>query len=189
MTLSEDNFAGVTRSRERPRVPEVLGVQSVLFVCLGNICRSPLAHGVLAHRAAERGVSDRLRIDSCGTGGWHVGSPPDPRSIAAAGRRGIVLRSVARKLDPSVDFERFDLIVPMDRANARDLSRHGCPERKMALCLGFVEDDELELARRHTFEVPDPYHGQDEDFDTVYRLVDSSARGLLRALQGGTSYP
>src|SRR5690606_14742882 len=88
----------------------------VLFVCLGNICRSPLAEGVFTHLSREAGLDDRFRIDSAGTGGWHAGEPPDPRSVEVAARHGIVLEGVARKTRPR-DFHDFDLILAMDGEN------------------------------------------------------------------------
>ena len=154
-------------------------------MCLGNICRSPLAQGVLEHRAAAMDLSDDLRIASCGTGSWHIGSPPDPRSIAVARKHGVSLNSRGRQVNPGADFANFDLIVPMDRANERDLIRLGCPNTKMALCLAFVEPDAESLAQRHGYEVPDPYHDGDEGFDTVFRLIDSSAKGLLASILSG----
>src|SRR5215210_6213664 len=92
----------------------------LLFVCLGNICRSPTAEGVMRHVLREQGLEDRMEIDSAGTGGWHVGAPPDERATEAAQRREIVLDGAARKFSPG-DFEDFDLILAMDESNRRDL--------------------------------------------------------------------
>lgn len=169
----------------KPTAPEVRHVRSVLFVCLGNICRSPLAQGVLEHRATAMDLADDLRIASCGTGSWHIGSAPDPRSIAVARKNGIRLASRGRQVDPATDFATFDLIVPMDRANERDLLRLGCPADKLALCLAFVGPDTDALARSHGYEVPDPYHDGEEGFDTVFRLIDSAAAGMLEAIAAG----
>lgn len=166
----------------KPAAPDVRHVRSVLFVCLGNICRSPLAEGVFIHRATSARVLQQLRIDSYGTGSWHVGNAPDHRSVAVARTHGVALTSRARQLDPATDFSTFDLIVPMDRKNERDLLRHGCPREKLALCLAFVASDADMLARAHAYEVPDPYYGGDDGFETVFRLVDSAAAGLLDAM-------
>lgn len=159
---------------------------SVLFVCLGNICRSPLAQGVLEHLATERGVRDRLLIESCGTGAWHVGNLPDPRTIDVAFRNGVALRSRARQFDPASDFQRFGLILAMDKRNQRDiLSGAGAnaDERKVRLFLEFADPA---LAEPHGMEVPDPYHGGAAGFDLMYRLVRSGAEGVLREVLGDT---
>ncbi|MEZ6317889.1 MAG: low molecular weight protein-tyrosine-phosphatase [Phycisphaerales bacterium] len=98
----------------------------VLFVCLGNICRSPLAEGIFIHIARERGVLDRFRVDSAGTGGWHVGNPPDPRSVAVARKHGIELPSRARTFDDGLrESERFEWLIAMDRENEADMLARG----------------------------------------------------------------
>jgi protein-tyrosine phosphatase len=162
-----------------PPRPVAAGARRVLFVCLGNICRSPLAQGVLEHQATARGVRDRLTIASCGTGSWHVGQPPDPRTIDVARRHGVALRSRARALDPACDFTAFDLLLAMDRRNLRDILRAGGPPGKAALFLQFAPP---ELAARYGHDVPDPYHGGPEGFDEVYSLVRAGAEGLLDAM-------
>jgi protein-tyrosine phosphatase len=146
---------------------------SVLFVCLGNICRSPLAEGIFLHLARERGVLERLRVDSCGTGGWHVGNPPDPRSVAVAAKHGIVLPSRARKLDPAGD-AAFDWIIAMDRQNQKDLLRAGLPAERVKLMMGFHPEPPMD-------EVPDPYYGGDEGFEQVYQMLVGACEGLLNA--------
>lgn len=147
----------------------------VLFVCLGNICRSPLAEGIFIHLARERGVLDRFRVDSCGTGGWHAGNPSDPRSIAVAAKHGIELPSVARKFDPRSDIDGFDLILPMDRQNMRDLIDLGVPEAKLKLML----DHHPSPPSR---EVPDPYYGGPDGFDKVYEMLRVSCESMLDSL-------
>jgi protein-tyrosine phosphatase len=141
----------------------------ILFVCLGNICRSPTAEGVMRRLVREEGLEDRIEIDSAGTGGWHVGAPPDARATEAAARRGTVLEGAARRFDPS-DFERFDLIVAMDRENLRDL-------------LALAPDDEarakVRMFRAGGLDVPDPYYGGDDGFEEVLDLVEEAARELL----------
>jgi protein-tyrosine phosphatase len=145
----------------------------ILFVCLGNICRSPTAEAVLRHLVRERGLEDEIEIDSAGTGGWHVGSAPDERATAAAGRRGIELTGSARRFDPERDFERFDLILAMDAENLRDL-------------LAVAPDDEarakLRMFRPGDLDVPDPYYGGRDGFDEVLDLVDEAALELLQEL-------
>jgi protein-tyrosine phosphatase len=149
----------------------------VLFVCLGNICRSPLARNILEHAARGRGVLDRLRVDSCGTGGWHVGDPADPRTVAVARRRGLPFHHVARQVRVPEDFREFDLIIAMDHSNLRTLRRLGAPEERLRLMRWFSEPD-----RSPTPEVPDPYTGDDRDFDHVYDLLERACGALLDAL-------
>lgn len=145
---------------------------SVLFVCLGNICRSPLAEGVFLHLVAEAGSADVV-VDSAGTGAWHVGERPDPRSLEVAERHGIDLPGHARRVTEE-DFHRFDRIVAMDRSNLSDLE-----SLRPADC-----DVVLELLRDHDpdpgdGEVPDPYYGGDDGFDRVYHMVRRSCEALL----------
>lgn len=147
---------------------------SVLFVCLGNICRSPLAEGVFLHLLQEAALEEGFRVDSAGTGAWHVGNPADPRSREVALRNGITLTSTARQVHPR-DFHDFDVIVAMDRSNLADLEalqeEHGGDAR-----LVLMRDFDPEPGDR---EVPDPYYGGDSGFDRVYEMVLRSARGLL----------
>lgn len=147
----------------------------ILFVCLGNICRSPLAEGVFLHRAAERGMSGAVRVDSAGTGAWHVGNLPDPRSRDVATRNGVSLPGRARQVRES-DFHDFDLIVAMDTDNLQTLERlredsHG--GAKLHLFREFDDEAAGDL------DVPDPYYGGPEGFDEVFRMVDRAAGGLL----------
>jgi len=146
----------------------------VLFVCLGNICRSPTAEGVFAKLVADEGLADRIETDSAGTGDWHVGDPPDPRAIAEAARRGIDIgglrgRQVARK-----DFEEFHYVLAMDSSNHRDLRALSPKEHHEKICL-FLE---FAPGAGET-EVPDPYYGGHEGFARVYDLVLDASRGLL----------
>lgn len=151
---------------------------SVLFVCLGNICRSPLAEGVFAHLVESRGLEGRYRVDSAGTGAWHVGELPDPRSREVARRNGVTLPSRARQVTPA-DLEDFDVVVAMDRNNLDDLeslqSRNGGDAR-----LVLMRDFDPEPGNG---EVPDPYYGGPDGFDKVYEMVHRSARGLLDHLE------
>lgn len=155
---------------------------SVLFVCLGNICRSPLAKVVFAERARQRGVLDRLRIDSCGTGHWHAGGPADARSVSVARRNGLVLEHVARQIDPRRDFLEFDLIIAMDTENTDVLTMRGAPMERVHLVRSF--DPEMAGKPDSEIGVPDPYVGGEEGFDEVYRMLDRACRGLLDHLFG-----
>ena len=146
----------------------------ILFVCLGNICRSPLAEGVFRHHLAKRGILDRFDIDSAGTGGWHAGEPADPRARAIAEEHGVTLTSRARKVTRN-DFDRFDWLICMDQSNADTLLAEGAPPEKVQLLLSY--DDTVKL-----LEVPDPYYGGDDGFRTVFRLVDSACQALMESL-------
>ncbi len=149
----------------------------VLFVCLGNICRSPLAEGLFIHLARARGILHRFEIDSCGTGGWHVGERPDKRALAVAKKHGVELPSLARRLDSPGDFERFHLILHMDRANRRDLLAEGAPEDRVRLLRAF--DPTLANRADGDLDVPDPYYGADGGFDEVFAMVHAACNGLL----------
>lgn len=152
----------------------------VLFVCLGNICRSPLAEGIFLHVARERGVADRFEADSCGTGHWHAGEPPDHRAMAVAKRRGVHLPSIARQVDAGCDFEDFDVIVAMDASNRQALVRLGAPEERVRLMRSY--DRELADARGEALDVPDPYYGGPEGFDRVFEMLERACHGLLDEL-------
>ncbi|MDX6665417.1 MAG: low molecular weight protein-tyrosine phosphatase [Solirubrobacteraceae bacterium] len=143
----------------------------ILFVCLGNICRSPTAEGVMRHLLDERGLGDEVTVESAGTGAWHVGSPPDERSADAAQRRGIVLEGAARQVRPS-DFTDFDLIVAMDRSNLRDL---------YALAPGEEARDRLRLLVGDA-DVPDPYYGGERGFDDVLDLITEACERLVEEI-------
>ncbi len=150
---------------------------SILFVCLGNICRSPLAKGVLAHQASVKGVGDRFRIDSCGTGHWHVGGPADPRTMLVAARNGVQFEHTARQVDPAVDFQAFDLILPMDSQNKRDLLRLGAPAERVRLFRSY--DPALAGAPEHGLGVPDPYSGDERAFQQVFDMLWAASEGFL----------
>ncbi|MCL4742462.1 MAG: low molecular weight phosphotyrosine protein phosphatase [Phycisphaerales bacterium] len=151
--------------------------RSLLFVCLGNICRSPLAEGIFLHLADARGVRDRFEADSCGTGAWHVGERPDARAAAVARQNGVKLVSIARQLDPRRDFERFDLLLPMDRTNRDDLLDAGAPESRVRLMRSF--DPTLAGAGERELDVPDPYYGGPDGFQHVFDMLVRSCTGLL----------
>lgn len=146
----------------------------VLFICMGNICRSPLAEGVFKHQASKRGVLQQFHVDSAGTGGWHAGEKPDPRSIDVALRHGIVLDSRARQVRRS-DFTDFDLLICMDEDNREFMEEMGAPAAKLSLLLEFDPKSPVR-------EVPDPYYGGVDGFMTVYNLVNNACAALLDSL-------
>lgn len=151
---------------------------ALLFICMGNICRSPLAEGIFIHKARARGVLDRFLIDSCGTGGWHVGECADPRALEVARKNGVELPSCARQIDPAADFERFDLLLPMDRSNLHHLSGLGAPPDRTRLLRSF----DPEALKTGDLDVPDPYWGGDDGFDKVFAMLDRACDGLLAYL-------
>jgi protein-tyrosine phosphatase len=146
----------------------------ILFVCMGNICRSPVAEGVFLHLARERGTLDRFVVDSAGTGGWHAGSKPDRRSIDVAAKRGVHLPSVARQVTRD-DFARFDVLIVMDTQNEEDLLAMGAPREKVVRLMAYHPNPALT-------EVPDPYYGGEDGFEGMYDLIDKACRGLLDRL-------
>ena len=149
---------------------------SVLFVCMGNICRSPTAEGVFRHLVAERGLVDRIDVDSAGTHAYHVGEPPDRRAQAAAAQRGVSLADIRARRVGMADFERFDFVLAMDRDNLDLLSEQAdaSQRRKLHLFLDFSSGAES--------EVPDPYYGGETGFERVLDLVEDASRGLLETL-------
>ncbi|MBV6416119.1 MAG: Low molecular weight protein-tyrosine-phosphatase YfkJ [Steroidobacteraceae bacterium] len=154
----------------------------ILFVCLGNICRSPTAEGVFRALALREAPELVVTADSAGTAGYHVGEPPDHRSLAAARRHGYDLSAHrARRIGPQ-DFARFDLLLAMDASNLADLDALAPREAqgRIRLLLEFAPD-----AGR--LDVPDPYYGTAPDFDLVVDLVERGARGLLAALASAPS--
>lgn len=152
----------------------------VLFVCLGNICRSPLAEGIFLHLARARGLAERFDVDSCGTGAWHVGERADQRSIAVARRHGVELPSIARQLDPASDFDRFHWFIAMDRANVRSILTAGGPRERVRLMRSF--DPSLAGREMADLDVPDPYDWHGDGFEDVYQMLLSACRGLLDVL-------
>ncbi len=158
----------------------------VLFVCMGNICRSPLAEGVFEHLARQRMAQDRFRIDSAGTGGWHTGNTADPRSAAVAAKHGITLTSLARQIDPPSDFlppeeGGFDHIIVMDTSNLNDCLRSGADPQRTALLRSF--DPQFAGDGPHKAPgVPDPYYGGPDGFEDGYRMIHAACTGLLDQL-------
>jgi protein-tyrosine phosphatase len=157
---------------------------SLLFVCLGNICRSPLAEAIFVHLAQARGAGEQFLVDSCGLGGWHAGEPPDPRARAVAERRGVRMSRVARKVDAGSDFARFDLLLPMDLENRDRLLEIGAPPGRVRLVRSF--DRTLAGAAEGDLAVPDPYYGGPEGFERVFEMLERACGGLLEeVLDGG----
>jgi protein-tyrosine phosphatase len=158
-------------------------VTRILFVCLGNICRSPTAEGVMRSLVAQAGLQDSIELDSAGTGAWHVGSPPDERATEAASIRGVALEGSARQVR-TADFKDFDLLIAMDSANLRDLR---------ALAQGDEERAKVRLLREFDpasavagdLDVPDPYYGAGDGFAKVFDLVQAACEGLLAQIQAG----
>ena len=153
----------------------------ILFVCMGNICRSPTAEALMRRLVASEGLEDRVVLDSAGTGSWHVGEPPDPRAEAAARRRALDLDGRARQVE-AADFDRFDLILAMDEANRRELlalARDDDARAKVRLLREF--DPAADAGR--DLDVPDPYPGGEDGFERVLDMLERAVRGLLGQLR------
>lgn len=149
----------------------------VLFVCMGNICRSPTAEGVFRHKVEQAELASRISIDSAGTHAYHVGNPPDGRAQTAALKRNIDLSSQRARKVTTADFEIFDYVIAMDRSNHADL---------LAICPAEYEDRVhlfLDFANSDVSEVPDPYYGQGQGFEIVLNLVEDASEGLLAHIQ------
>ncbi len=149
----------------------------VLFVCSGNICRSPTAEAVFAHQAERRGIA--VHADGAGIGGWHVGEPPDARSAAEAARRGVPLRGVARQVRAG-DFDDFDLLVAMDRTHERDLHRLA-PDEETAAKVRLLREWDPDV--NGDLDVPDPYYGGADGFRDVFDLIARSSDALLDEIE------
>jgi len=151
---------------------------AVLFVCLGNICRSPVAEGVFTQKIDEAGLSEHVEVDSAGTAAWHVGKAPDDRMIKAADERGYDLSSFRARQAVAADFEKFDYILAMDLENYDNLCQIRPPAAKAKLVLF------LEYARGvEETEVPDPYFGGQDGFYHVIDLVEAASEGLIESLE------
>ena len=150
---------------------------NVLFVCMGNICRSPTAEGYFRHIVEEAGLTDQIKIDSAGTHAYHIGSPPDHRAQAAASKRGIDLSSLRGRKVENKDFTDFDYVLGMDNSNHSDLQE---------VAGGHAENLFMFLAFANNFsetEVPDPYYGGDQGFEHVLDLIEDASRGLLNDIK------
>jgi protein-tyrosine phosphatase len=146
----------------------------VLFVCLGNICRSPTAEGVFRERVKQRGLEDKITIDSAGTGDWHIGKPADQRAAQAALARGYDLSALRARQAAREDFSQFDYILGMDHSNLANLKALAPPDYSgyLGLFLDFAK------ASDH-LEVPDPYYGGERGFQLVLDLIENASEGLL----------
>lgn len=155
--------------------------QRILFVCLGNICRSPAAEGILRDLVIRRGLTERIEVDSAGTYAGHTGELADPRMRRAASARGIELTHRARQIREA-DFERFDRIIVMDDYNYEDVHRLA-PSRELANKIDRMRDFFSEETRRRFNYVPDPYYEGHEGFEIVLDLLEEGCRNLLSHLQ------
>jgi len=155
----------------------------ICFVCLGNICRSPMAAGVFRHLAQQAGLADSVHVESAGLGGWHVGEPPDARAVRTARRHGVVLDGVAQQFTAR-DFERFDLLLALDEDiyhGLLRLARNPADRSKVK----YLRDYDPQAGADR--EVPDPYYSDQRAFDEAYELVERSCRGLLERLRSSVS--
>jgi protein-tyrosine phosphatase len=153
---------------------------SVLFVCMGNICRSPTAEGMFRKHVADVGLADRIHIESAGTHAYHVGAPPDHRAQAAAARRGVTLTHIRARQISDEDFESFDYVFAMDKDNLGELLERAPAEHrdKVRLFLDFAGTEQVA-------EVPDPYYGGTSGFELVLDLVEQGSERLLQRIRSG----
>jgi len=153
--------------------------RKILFVCMGNICRSPSAEAVFTSLVNDRGLTGLFEIDSAGTGGWHVGKNADKRMIDHASKRGYDLTSIARKFNPNVDFDKFDMIIVMDdenKSNLFDIVRSEADKKKIHKMTDYRKLWNYD-------EIPDPYYGGEEGFELTLDLLEDSCQGLLEKLE------
>jgi protein-tyrosine phosphatase len=155
----------------------------ILFVCLGNICRSPTAEGTMRALLREAHMEGEVQLDSAGTGGWHVGEPPDRRATAAARERGIALEGKARTVSPE-DFDDFDLLIAMDRSNQRAL-RQLAPGDEARSKVRLLREFDPASQGANDLDVPDPYYGAGGGFEEVLDLVQAACEGLLEQIRAG----
>lgn len=149
----------------------------VLFVCLGNICRSPLAEAIFKNKVKQKGLEQVVFADSCGTSNYHIGDSPDPRTIANATKNGIVIEHCGRQLGEE-DLEKFDLILAMDKSNYQNILRLPNSSNFAKKVMLMREFDPVEKG-----EVPDPYHGGEKGFQEVYDILDRSMENLIHHLR------
>lgn len=151
----------------------------ILFICLGNICRSPAAHAVMQQLVDDAGLRERFLIDSAGIGPWHVGQLPDSRMRRHGARRGLQVDHIARQFDARKDFARFDYIVVMDEENYRTICGKAPDEAAKQKVIRMAD---YFTAHPHAHDVPDPYYGGERDFELALDLIEDGCRGLLAAL-------
>jgi protein-tyrosine phosphatase len=154
----------------------------LLFVCLGNICRSPTAEGTMRTLVREAGLEQEIELDSAGTGGWHVGSAPDERATATAARRGIVLEGAARRVSEE-DFDDFDLILAMDSSNLEDLRALAGSDQSRRAKVRLLREFDPASAELDDLDVPDPYYGAGDGFERVLDHVQAACAGLLARIR------
>lgn len=153
----------------------------VLFVCLGNICRSPTADGVFQKKVKDVGLAEKIIIDSAGTGGWHIGNPADPRASQHAAKRGYDMSALRARKVADDDFERFDYVLAMDSDNLDDLLAL-CPseyQARVQLMLDYLPEN----FPKPMSEVPDPYYGGEDGFELVLDLIEAASDNLLADIQ------
>ncbi|MGH1486717.1 MAG: low molecular weight protein-tyrosine-phosphatase [Cellvibrionaceae bacterium] len=151
---------------------------NVLFVCLGNICRSPTAHGLFQYHVDQAGLTNNIHVDSAGTGAWHAGNPPDDRAQSSALEKGYDIGGLRARQVTAADFKKYDYILAMDKQNLIDL-RVMCPTGYHGVLALFLEAAGL----KEMLEVPDPYYGGQEHFEHVIQLVERGAENLLARIQ------
>ncbi len=155
-----------------------LTMTRVLFVCLGNICRSPLAEAIFNHQIREKGLEMTFEADSCGTANYHIGMSPDPRTIRNAYKNKIIISHLGRQFHPD-DFEKFDLILAMDVSNRSHLLRM----RNADLYTGKIKLMRSFDSKDKGADVPDPYHGDESDFQAVFEILNRSVQELIHVLE------
>lgn len=152
-------------------------IRKILFVCMGNICRSPSAEAVFKQQLKLQGLTDQYLVESAGTHSYHIGNPPDKRSIQAALKRGMDMRNYQARKVSFEDFERFDFLIAMDDSNYRDLQKMTSEHHhnKILKMMGFSNSNSYQ-------QVPDPYYGQSDGFELVLDLLEDASEGLLRRI-------
>ena len=150
----------------------------VLFVCTGNICRSPTAEGVFRHLVEKRALADRIEADSAGIGSWHVGDPPDPRSTVTALARGVDIRDQRARTVRPYDFEEYNLLLAMDASHHSAMSR-ACPAELQSRIRMFMDY----APETGIGDVPDPYYGDGDGFARVYDMIEAASKGLLYEIE------
>lgn len=157
---------------------------SVLFVCTGNICRSPTAEGLFRAHVEKAGMTDRFLIDSAGTGDWHVGNPPDPRSVATARARGLDISQLRARQLCDNDYKNFDVLIALDRSHYEYMQarKPASSTAQLSLLMSHADGSEHD-------DVPDPYTGSQKDFDRAYDMMDAGVIGLLATLNKNAGTP